>query len=572
MAPQTQVNSATLIMGVTGSGKSSLARTLADYLWETHKKVLYFYSSDGGGIPAKVQEGVALGIIKLWRMRTRDPGDLGLAFETCYRAAQGYWPRRIDPKTGQTAPGVEMVAPIVKRFVMICPNGHEVKKVLLQNHLSPQGCPTCKVMVTAQNMTVRETLTESAGFEDRGGCYFDGLSSMLSWGKMEMGQRAGRLELKGEEGSIGGKVISGELKFGGTTRSHVGFVQDRGEELAHLALGIPNLLVPPVFTALSMEASDEAALSVVGPKISGRAKTDEAPQWFGNCLETAKIPAEVGAGEQFCLYLSEFTDMQGRRHLIKNRAAPGTMPDKLIDPVEGPAFSEFNLGRFYRMLDQALRAGIEAAMLVYPDAPGLPEGIVEYGDGGQSTPVAPVQSKVAAAAGGATTMQAPVAAGAPAQAGGAPAAPAAAPRAQAGKKKAAAAPAPTAPAAPAAPAVEAPPVEETAVSTVEATPVVEAAAPAPVPETATAAPVAVAPAAPVAPAAVAPVAPRPAGVAPPPGRRPMTQAPPTQAGAPTQTNAVPPSVVPRPPAAPPRAPQAARPPAARPATAPPTTT
>ena len=52
-----------------------------------------------------------------------------------------------------------------------------------------------------------------------------------------------------------------------------------------MVLGIPNLLVPPVFTALSMEDTDEGALSIVGPKIAGRAKTDEAGQWVGNCLE-----------------------------------------------------------------------------------------------------------------------------------------------------------------------------------------------------------------------------------------------------------------------------------------------
>ena len=54
---------------------------------------------------------------------------------------------------------------------------------------------------------------------------------MLAWEMQELGQRAGRIDLKGEEAAIGGKVISGQLKFGGTTRSHVGFAQGRGEEL-----------------------------------------------------------------------------------------------------------------------------------------------------------------------------------------------------------------------------------------------------------------------------------------------------------------------------------------------------
>lgn len=390
MAPVSQVNSATLIIGPTGSGKSSLARTLAEYLWETWQKKLYYYTCDGGGYPARVQEGIALGIIKVFRMRTRDPGHLNLAFETCYRAAQGWWPRRINPATGEVEPGVEMVPPIAKRIAQICPNGHVVKHVLLTTQLTPQPCPVCNTLVTLQTMTTRTELTHSKGFEDRGGVFFDGLTSMLSWEMLELGQRSGRLELGGEEGAIGGKVVSGELRFGGTTRSHVGFAQSRGEELCHLALGVPNLLVPPIFTALTDETTDDAALPIVGPKIAGHAKTDEAPQWVGNCLEATKRPNPQGAGEQFVLLLEEFTDGRGRKHMIKHRGSPGTMPGELADPSDGSApFSKFNLGLFFRMLDAALQAGIAQARVQYPDAPGVSDAIEEFGDGGQATSAQP---------------------------------------------------------------------------------------------------------------------------------------------------------------------------------------
>lgn len=402
-------NSATLIIGPTGSGKSSLAYTLGEYLWLTFQKVLYYYNCDGGGFPAKVQEGIALGFIKGFRMRTRDPGDGGLAFETCYRAAQGWWPRRINPQTCEVEPGVEMVPPIAKRLQMVCPNGHILRTVVTQSQLTPGKCPTCQVMVTTQNMQITPTMTYSKGFEDRGGVFFDGLTSMLSWEMMELGQRAGRLELKGEEGAIGGKVVSGDLKFGGVTRSHVGFAQTRGEELCHLSMGIPNLLVPPVFTALTMETTDDAALSIVGPKIAGRAKTDEAGQWVGNCWETAKVPAETGSGEQFVLFLSEFTDAQGRRHLLKHRGAPGTMPDVLKDPPNGTdPFSQFNLGLAFKMLEEALSSGVASAKQRYPDAPGVVDGIMEYGDGGQPQPAAPPTAGTAP-----TVAAAPVAAGGP---------------------------------------------------------------------------------------------------------------------------------------------------------------
>lgn len=537
MAPTTQVNSATLIIGPTGTGKSSLARTMANYLWEEWRKVLYYYTCDGGGYPAPVQEGIALGIIKVFRMRTRDPGTLNLAFETCYRACQGYWPRRINPATGEVEPGVEMVAPIVKRIAQICPNGHLVKYALLPQHLTPQACPTCGVLTTVQNMSTRQELTHSKGFEDRGGVFFDGLTSMLSWGTMELGQRAGRLELGGEEGAIGGKVISGELRFGGTTRSHIGFMQARGEEMCHLALGIPNLFLPPVFTALTDETTDDAALPIVGPKISGHAKTDEAPQWVGNCLEATKRQNPNGAGEQFALLLEEFTDERGRKHLIKHRGSPGTMPKELADPPDGSApFQQFNLGVFFRLLDAALRAGIAQAKQQYPDAPGVTDGIAEYGDGGgASAPQPAAQGGVPAPVGRPATLQAPpptqaapppapaapVAVAAPTPIPAAPPveAPAAKPRT---RGKAAAAPVSTPP-----PAVPAPATAPVAAQAGPPTPIAQPAAPsqpAPaMPAAAPASPVAAPVAPPVVAAPAAPAAPR-VGIAPPPGARPPAPA------------------------------------------------
>lgn len=384
MAPRTQVNSATGIMGVSGSGKSSLAATLAKYLQRHYKKVLLYYACDGGGFPAEVQACIAAGIIRVFRMRTRDSATGDLAFETCARAAQGWWPRRINPASGEVEPGVEMVPPMQLQFAMRCPQGHLVKTVVSEALLTPTLCPSCQKMITKADMRVTKSLVRNKGFEDVGGVFFDGLSSMLSWELMEMGGRAGRMELRGEEAAIGGKITSGDMKFGGTTRSHVGFVQTRGEELVHMSLGIPGLVVPPVFTMLTHEDVDERGLSIRGPKIAGRAKTDEAPQWFGNMLEAAKTPAAVGNGTQRTLFLAEFTDENGVRHLLKHRGSPGTMPEKLQDPPEGEtdpayAFVEFNLGHFFELLNRALEQRIADVLTEFPDAPGLPEGIVEIG-------------------------------------------------------------------------------------------------------------------------------------------------------------------------------------------------
>src|SRR3989304_1343531 len=219
MPPKTQVNSATGIMGVTGSGKSALAATLAKYVWRKWKKITLYYASDGGGFPAPVQEVQALGILRVFRLLTRDPGNHDLAFETCYRAAQGWWPRIINPATGEVPPGVEMVPPVTLQFEMYCPAGHLIKTVLSESLLLPTICQTCRRPITKQEMLVQKRSAPTPGFEDVGAVFIDGLSSMLAWEMRELGQRAGRMELRGEEAAIGGKGVSGDLKVGGAARS-----------------------------------------------------------------------------------------------------------------------------------------------------------------------------------------------------------------------------------------------------------------------------------------------------------------------------------------------------------------
>ena len=533
-----QVNSATLIMGVTGSGKSSLLYTLAVWLWKNHRKVLRLYTSDGGGYPAKIEEGIELGIIQVFRMLTRDLGDLSLSFETCHRSAQGWWPVRINAATGEVPAGVTMVPPIITRFQPQCPQGHVIGNFPNDTiALQARKCPTCNVMVpSAQIKSVTRVQLPTPGFEKVGAVAYDGLTSMLAWQLREMGHRSGRLELKGEESAIGGKVVSGDLKFGGSTRSHVGFVQTRGEELVHLMMAIPGLVVPPIVTALTHEDVDDRSLSIRGPKISGRAKTDEAPQWVGNCLETAVIPADTGNLFQRVLYLDEFIDGAGVRHLVKNRAAPGSMPAMLINPPFDPrhpetAFTQFNLGVFFDMLAAALARDVAAAKQDpdFADAPGLPTDDVVIDVPNLGTPVAaPLPPAVAAVTPGAEPAAA-------AQA------PPAAPRARATTPKPRAK-AGTPPAAAPAVAPATPPVDEKVAAVMELMqqaelPVESAAAePAPpvVQQDATPA-VSTTPTAPAppAPAPALPPAPPPVvrmgGMAPPAGGRPAVARPPTGA-------------------------------------------
>lgn len=398
------VNSATLVMGVTGSGKSRLLATLAKYVYDMTGKIMLLYSSDGGGFPTAVQALMQAGIMRVFRMRTRDLPDGSLSFETCNRSAQGWWPAEIDPRTGEVMPGVRMVPPITERYDMSCPNGHRIKSVSFQSLLTATMCPQCKVLTDRTNMQVIKTAQRTKGFEDVGAVGYDGLTSNLSWMMSDMSQRAGRLELKGEEGAIGGKIISGDMKFGGSTRSHVGFAQAQAENLVLNSLSVPFLVVPPVWTALTLETDDAGDLRVRGPKLSGRAKTDEAPQWFGNCLEAMVVKDEKDR-RIFRLYLSEFVDEAGVRHLVKTRADAGTLPPYLEDPPLIPgheretASTVCNLGVFFSMLNAGLAQSLAEIDQQYPDAPGLPEGIVKVGEPVAELRAAPTPSAAVPTAG-----------------------------------------------------------------------------------------------------------------------------------------------------------------------------
>lgn len=482
-AISTQVNSATGIVGTTGAGKSALLATAAEYLWETFKQVSLLYTADGGGFPTKIQSLQRLGIIRVWRMRLR-----GEAFETTVRASEGWWPAEIDPASGETEPNVRLVPPVTEQYTMSCPNGHVVKVVPFQSQLTPALCPTCRTHTTKENMQVQKSVKRTTGFEQVGGVLFDGLSSFLSWQMMDMAGRHARQELKGEDTAIGGRINSGGLVLGGNNRSHFGFVQTRAEDMVLKSLSIPGLSIPPTWTMLLAETFDEGGLPVRGPRLVGKAKTDEAPAWFGNMLEVAVVKDEAGHNVRR-LYTSEFIDDAGARHLVKHRGGPG-IPPFLQDDFGAP-WGQVHMGVFFSLLAKEVEDSAAAARGKYADAPGVQA--VQYGEGPAAP--APVVSNAAPAAPRATAPSKPRVVTAPTPAPKpAPAAPAAPAPVQEEAPSPAAGPAvalDTAPASP--PEVEPPPVaQQQAAPTPAATP------------------------APQAPPSIA----RPAGIAPPPGVRP----------------------------------------------------
>jgi len=383
------VNSATGIVGPTGSGKSSLIATASEYLQDTYPgKVLMLYTADGGGFPTKVQALVKKGLIRVWRMRTR-----GEAFETCMRASAGWWPSAIHPSTGETKPHVRLVPPITERYIMSCPNGHVVKTVPFQNLLTAALCPQCKTHTTKENMKVEKSAVRTRGFEQVGAVAFDGLTSFLNWQMTDMARRTATMELKGEETALGGRIVSGDIALGGNNRAHYGFVQARAEEMVLNSLGIPGLDLPPIWTMLLLETVDEGGLPVKGPKLAGKAKTDEAPAWFGNMLEVGVVKDESGHDVRR-LWLSEFVDDSGIRHLIKHRGGPG-MPPFLQDSSDAP-WGQVNMGLFFNLLAKDVDQSFADAEAKYPDAPGVPEGEVSYGEVAENQPTAAAAPSVAA--------------------------------------------------------------------------------------------------------------------------------------------------------------------------------
>jgi len=316
-------------------------------------------------------------------MRTRSAE--GLAFETCHLASKGYWPKTINPETGETNPAVQLVPPVTTKYDCYCRADHLLRSVPTVSLIVPLFCSVCKEMVTTDKMRIAETVKQTKGFESVGGEFFDGLTSMCGWFMGELDISRGHGNIGGEKPPLGGPVKSGEIVFGGNNRADYGFAQQRAYQLVHNALSIPNLMEGPVFTALPDDVTEGGGqLPIVGPKLSGSALTADALQWFGNAVEARIVQNDAGWDVRR-LYLSEFVDAQNRRHLLKN-SGPGTLPKYLEDPPINPLapdpkafFTGFHLGHFFKLLDQALRDELAGETQV-KDAPGISSAPGDYGE------------------------------------------------------------------------------------------------------------------------------------------------------------------------------------------------
>lgn len=366
------VNTSTLLIGVTGSGKSTLLATAAEYLYETYKEIAGYYFADLGGYPDRMNALIRWGIVRVFRMRSRG---MDLSFETAQLSSMGYWPAKVlDPMTGEVPYGVTMVPPVRRLYKQTCECGH-TRTIRVKAQLSVGNCPGCDKRIAVAATTVVEEQSLTPGLSDIRMRMYDGLTSFSEWYLQDLSKRS---ELAGEMGAIGGVVNSGSLSFRGNNRAQVGFAQTRAHELVSNSLSIPHQRIMPLWTALTDETSDQGGrLTIVGPKLAGSAKTEIAGAWFGSTLEAATVEGDTPGTKIRRLYLNEYIDPEGRRHILKHRSDPRYVPEYLEDAPysasEPPQeiCTNFSLGVFFRHLQIADTKALESAAQRFPDAPGL---------------------------------------------------------------------------------------------------------------------------------------------------------------------------------------------------------
>ena len=379
-----KANSATLIYGDTGTGKTTLVATYAEYIWKTFKKKFRYYAGDLGGFGDLMLGLQAAGIVEVCRFQSIDPDGTGqMPIGVCAKITQGWWPEEgsWDPESGLCVKGAKLVPPAQVWFSMLCKNGHVAKRAMTQTLLIATACPTCKTMTNKENcLEIKKETIVNPGFEDIGGVGYDSLTSMSEWCMTEMNYRAGQGTLGGMKGNINTIISDGQL-FGTGGMAAVGFAQNRVADWPRNAVNIPGLVLPPIFTALEKKVTDsETKLPIYGPQVAGSAKTTEVPSYFGNCWPTAKVVGENGK-EIHRLYLTSYRNVgDSTPHAGKSRVSPGSLPDYLEDPADatvdnGKSFTLFNLGYVFDLLDKAQKKEAERIKEKYKDAPGLKKAV-----------------------------------------------------------------------------------------------------------------------------------------------------------------------------------------------------
>lgn len=370
-----QANAVTGLTSDSGGGKTSQACEAIEFAWEEYGRISRVYHFDSGGFGNKLIKLARLGIAQIWTPRNHvEP------FETAELASLGYWPEKVlNLDTGYAEPDVRLVPPQVTRWAVYCPNGHLVQQVRSQRLLDTFqiACPECRTITTLQNWgKVDKEVVRSPGFRHVGLYVYDSVTAMSDWVMQDMAEKTARDELGGtDRNALRGspsKIVSGSMVFGSNSMAHYGFAQNRVQSWLANMRRIPYQVVPPIATFLENRGSDEANITVFGPKIAGTARTADVPAWLGNALHLAKTPGPGGRLKYRIWTETHSSPSEGNiPHLAKHRGEPGDIPPYLEDADGAPPFSTCSLKFFFRRMDEALKRSLARGVETYANAPAL---------------------------------------------------------------------------------------------------------------------------------------------------------------------------------------------------------
>lgn len=431
-----QANAVTGIYGISGTGKSNLADTAAEYNYETYGGLTMCIAADLGGFGTK-----RLSLIRNGIMRVYDPRNHVNPFETMELLSLGAFPLRLsDPERGYAEPDVPLILP--RRFVFqpYCPSGHATERFESQAVMNAKAaagmikCPECGLLVNLANASkVDRLVMRHRIFKGVTLRVFDSGTALNEWALADLQAQsaAGSLPTNSSGGSLLGSadaLVSGQFKFGSSSISQYGFVQNRTYGWLSNIRKIPDQVLPAIMTFhVEQSKGDESTGGdmLYGPKIAGNARTGAMAGWLGNLLHATTEPfSETDPTLVYRLWLTNHIDPRDPRkipYLAKHRGTPIGMPRYLEDKPGDKPWTGFSLGNFFRLQDQQLAAEELANKTKYPNAPGLWQGdelstaaddIVGSGAIGAPRQASPTSQAVTTSAASATAGAPPEAAGA----------------------------------------------------------------------------------------------------------------------------------------------------------------
>lgn len=378
------------IYGISGTGKSNLADTAAEFCMEEYGKISLVYAADLGGFGTK-----RLSLIRRGIMRVYDPRNHVNPFETMELISLGAFPITLtDPETGYAEPDVQLILPRKFVYQIYCPQGHAAERFDSQAVMNAKSaaamikCPTCGVVTTLSNAAkVERLIVRHRLFKDVGMRVYDSFTALNDWGMQDLQEQSakGTLPASAKGGSLLGAadaLVSGQFTFGSSSEGQYGFLQNRTYGWLSNIKKVPDQVLPAIAT-FHVETSKEPKRGGgdlhYGPKIAGNARTSTVPGWLGHLLHATVEPySDTDHTMVYRLWLRNHIDPRDSSrmtYVAKQRGTPLDVPYLEDKPGEKP-WTGFSLAVFYRMQAEQL-AKLDAENLKrFPNAPGMWTGDV----------------------------------------------------------------------------------------------------------------------------------------------------------------------------------------------------